>query len=114
MKTLKTKSEYSTLCELLEWLKEAKGENEGVLLAFHDNNRENVTPFLMEALERYKMTDDFFKSVHGFVNVCSYAGDQEESKEKAVTLRALCRRCNCIFMITNIVKIIKNLTNMDF
>jgi hypothetical protein len=93
MKTLRTKSEYATLCEFMDWLKEVKGRTDGVLLAFHDNNRDQVTPFLMDALMKYKLADQFFEIVSGFVNVCKYAEKHEETKKRSVALRTLCGRC---------------------
>lgn len=95
MKTLKTKSEYSTLTEFMEWLKEVKGSSDGVLLGFHDNKNQAVTPFLMEALERYKMTDDFFDIVKGFVCAQVIAEDHLDENENAtpVSLKGLAKRC---------------------
>jgi len=92
MKTLKTKSEYSTLTDFMEWLKEIKGTSDGLLLAFHDNKNQTVTPFLMGALERYKMTDDFFKVVKGFVCCQDVAEDNPDHKAKPITIRALAKR----------------------
>ncbi|CAL8088490.1 unnamed protein product [Orchesella dallaii] len=92
MKTLKTKSEYSTLTDFMDWLKEIKGTSDGLLLAFHDNKNQTVTPFLMGALERYKMTDDFFQIVKGFVCCQDVADDNPELKTKPVTIRALAKK----------------------
>jgi len=92
MKTLKTKSEYSTLTDFMDWLKEIKGTSDGLLLAFHDNKNQTVTPFLMGALERYKMTDDFFQIVKGFVCCQDVTEDNPELKMKPVTIRALAKR----------------------
>jgi len=91
MRTMRTKSEYSTLCEFLEWLKEAKGDSDGILLAFHDNNKEILTPFLLEALNRYKIGDDFFKMVAGFVNIANFVAEKNDLKEHGATLRSLCK-----------------------
>lgn len=82
----------------MQWLKEAKGESDGIILAYHDNNRETVTPFLLAALNRYKITDDFFNMVPGFLNVEKLAQDissepDSELKGKDLSLRALCKQC---------------------
>lgn len=97
MKTLKTKSEYSTLTEFMDWLKEVKGSSDGVLLGFHDNKNQAVTPFLMEALERYKMTDEFFEVVKGFVCAQVVAEERLEEKSKPVSLKGLAKRCKHFF-----------------
>jgi len=99
MKTLKTKSEYSTLTDFIEWLKEAKGESDGLILLYHDNNKQNVTPFLIEALERYKMSEEFFKIVKGFVN-CVHVfptGDEEKDSKGSKTLKAVYKKCKLIW-----------------
>ncbi|CAL8082442.1 unnamed protein product [Orchesella dallaii] len=92
LKTLKTKSEYSTLTDFMDWLKEVKGTSDGILLAFHDNKNQTVTPFLMGALERYKMTDDFFEIVKGFVCCQDVTDVNPEFQGKPVTIRALAKR----------------------
>jgi len=92
MKTLKTKSEYSTLTEFMEWLKEVKGTSDGLLLGFHDNKNQAVVPFLMEALERYKMTDEFFQIVKGFVCAQVVAEEHLEENSKPVSLKGLAKR----------------------
>ncbi|CAG7716876.1 unnamed protein product [Allacma fusca] len=92
MKSIHTKSEYSALNDFIEWLSQQKGNSEGVVLAYHDNGLSKVTPFLMEALERYKLTDEFFKSVKGFVNCCNIASSHPDVKGRSLALRSLARR----------------------
>lgn len=92
MKTLHTKSEYSTLIDFMAWLEQQKGSSEGVILAYHDSGSDKLTPFLMEALERYKLTEQFFTHVKGFVNVSSVAATQPDIKGRSLTLRSLARR----------------------
>jgi hypothetical protein len=92
MKSIHTKSEYSALNDWIQWLSEQKGSSEGVVLAYHDNGMSKVTPFLMEALERYKLTDEFFKYVKGFVNCCNIASSHPDVKGRSLALRSLARR----------------------
>ncbi len=90
---------YSAICDFMQWLKETKGDDsDGILLAYHDNNREAITSFLLEALNRYKLTDDLFNIVVGFVNVEKLAEEiseepESELKGKNLTLRALSKQC---------------------
>jgi len=93
MKTLRTKSEYSTLNEFIEWLKKISADKpDGVILAYHDNHVSNIVPFFMEALRRYKLTDDFFAVVKGFVNSHPIAMDHLEQKDRSISLRSLLRK----------------------
>jgi hypothetical protein len=97
MKTLKTKSAYSTLTDFLAWLEEVKGSSDGIILAYHDNDKHNVIPFLMETLAQYKMTEAFFDLVKGFINCYAVASTLEELKERSMTLRSLLRKGKNIF-----------------
>ena len=92
MKSIHTKSEYSAMNDFISWLNEQKGQSEGVILAYHDSGVDRVTPFLMEALERYKLTDEFFKTVRGFVNCATLASTHPDVKGKSLALRSLARR----------------------
>jgi len=92
MKTLKTKSAYSTLTEFLVWLEEVKGSSDGIIMVYHDNNMHNVIPFMLDTLEQYKMTESFFKLCKGFVNLCSVASTLPELKDHSMSLRSLLRQ----------------------
>ena len=93
MKTLKTKSAYSTLTDFMEWLNKVKGQSDGIILAYHDYDSCNVIPFLMETLTQYKMTGSFFEIVKGFVNCTSLASTQDELKDHSMSFRSLVRQC---------------------
>jgi len=80
-RSLRTKSEYSSLCDFMQWLKEVKGDAGRLLLAFHDNNKDMVSSFLLEALSHYKLADEFFEIVGDFVNVAKFVEDQYKDKE---------------------------------
>jgi len=92
MKSLHTKSEYSAIHDFIQWLKEMKGESQGIILAFHDVTSNKATPFLMEALDRYNMTDEFFDVVKGFVNCCTLAAAHPDLQGKSLSLYSLARR----------------------
>jgi hypothetical protein len=95
MKTLHTKSEYSALNDFIKWLTEQviKGSSsQGIILAFHDSGADKVTPYLIEALERYQLTEEFFKIVKGFVNCTTVASTHPDIKGRSLALRSLARR----------------------
>ena len=52
---LKTKSEISALLEFIDWLKEAKGSRDGVVLVCHEPTRKVLVPLLLEALYKYNL-----------------------------------------------------------
>ena len=56
---LKTKSEISAIQEFIDWLKEAKGSKDGVLLVCHEPTRKVLVPLLLEALYRYNLVNNF-------------------------------------------------------
>jgi len=93
-KTMKTKSIYSSLLDFLKWLEGTKGAgNDGIILAFHDaSGRDGLTPYLLTALQKYKLMDQFTEIVKGFCNICNVAAAQEELKGKSLTFRNLGRR----------------------
>jgi len=93
MKTLRTKSEYSTLIEFIEWMKKVSADNpDGIILAYHDNHVNDIVPFFMEALRRFRLSDDFFAVVKGFVNSHTIAMDHLEQKDRPISLRSLLRK----------------------
>jgi len=61
-------------------------------VVYHDNNSRNVTPFLLESLERFKLTDEFFETVKGFASCYDIAAAQPDLKSRVLTLRALSQR----------------------
>jgi len=96
-RSLRTKSEYSSLCDFMQWLKEIKGDADGLLLAFHDNNKDMVSSFLLEALSHYKLADEFFSIVGDFVNVAKFVEEQckdkdPEEKPSRYSLRSLSKQ----------------------
>jgi len=96
-RSLRTKSEYSSLCDFMAWLKEIKGDADGLLLAFHDNNKDLVPSFLLEALSHYKLAEEFFSIVGDFVNVAKFVEDQykdkdPEEKPSKLSLRSLSKQ----------------------
>lgn len=104
MKTLRTKSEFAGLSDFMQWLKEMKGGSDGIILAYHDNNRDTVTSFLLESCNRFKLADDFFNIVVGFINVEILAKEiseepDSELKGKNLTLRALTKECRFTFLL---------------
>jgi len=103
MKTLKTKSIYSTLHEFLDWLKEMKGSSDGIILAHHDHKFGNIPFYLQKAVTEYKLGAEYAEVVKGVINCAKplkeaakeVKGDGEKVKEKGRTksnsLRALLR-----------------------
>lgn len=62
---LKTKSEVSALQAFLGWLKEAKSTGvDGIVLLYHEPNIKVVVPFLLQALHRHNLMEEF-KQVKG-------------------------------------------------
>ena len=93
-RSVPTKSEYAALNDLIDWLKEQRGgeENPKVTIAYHDRRSDRVTPFLIEALQKYKLEDDFFSVVKGFVNLSSMVADIPEHKGRSLALPNLAKR----------------------
>jgi len=107
MKTLKTKSIYSTIHEFLDWLKEMKGSSDGIILAYHDHKMGNIPFFLRKAVQEYKLTEEYAEIVKGVINCAKplpplkdeVKGEGEKVKEKekggrarSNSLRALLRQ----------------------
>ena len=44
-----------TLQEFIDWLKEAKGSRDGVVLVCHEPTRKVLVPLLLEALYKYNL-----------------------------------------------------------
>jgi len=89
MKSIRTKSEFAALNDFVGWLKKVKGNCRGVILVHHGNVVDNMMPFLMEALERYKMTEEFFDVVCGTINCRTRAAELPELKKSACSMRSL-------------------------
>jgi len=70
-KILKTKSEISALQDFIDWLKVAKANKDGVLLACHEPTRKVLVPLLLEALYRYNLVILLFNSALLFMLRCS-------------------------------------------
>lgn len=91
-KVLKTKSEVSALQGFLSWLDRAKGQHDGVILAFHEPQRKVLVPLLLEALHKYNLIATFTDTVKGLCNatdVISALGDHD--KITSLSLRSLCK-----------------------
>lgn len=65
---LKTKSEVSALTDFLHFLKEAKGNSDGVILVCHEAARKVLIPLFLESLRRYNLLDDLEQVVVAFAN----------------------------------------------
>ncbi|XP_046403095.1 maternal protein exuperantia-like isoform X2 [Ischnura elegans] len=87
-RVLKTKSEVSALTDFIQWLSEAKGDKDGVVLLKHEN-RKIMTPLLLEALGKYNLMDDFRKVVVGFADGYAFAENKCAKSVRYFTLRTL-------------------------
>ena len=76
----------------MKWLTGVKGGSQGVILIHHGNAIDNMMPFLLQALDRYKMTDAFYEIVHGCVDCKAIAADLPEMKEQGLSMLSLLRR----------------------
>lgn len=78
-KVMKTKTEYATLHDFLDWLEEvhkSDPESQGVVLVYHEQ-RHFIPCMLLTALKRYDtLLDRFKKTTVGFVN--SYKNAEQE------------------------------------
>jgi len=82
MKTLKTKSIFSTVLEFLDWLKEMKGSSDGIILAHHDHKYGNIPFFMMKAVQEYKLTEQFNDIVKGVVNCAKPMDEVKENTDE--------------------------------
>ncbi|GLH15158.1 Maternal protein exuperantia [Gryllus bimaculatus] len=65
-KTVSTRSMKNTLRHFVRWLRGAEKGTDGVILFTFDRRRAAI-PLLLQALEKYKLTEKFSYSVKGFV-----------------------------------------------
>jgi len=80
--TLNTKTAYSSVTSFMEWMKKLNEGSDGVILIHHDY-KISIVPFLMAILDEYKLTDDFFEVVKGFVSINEMAIQLGKHPKKA-------------------------------
>jgi len=93
-KVLKTKSAFSTLNEFYDWLKEVKGDTDGVIFLFHDHKWTNLPYFLKKTMRGFKLESKFDELIKGYINCAKVIREREEmefggldEKEKAKKIR---------------------------
>lgn len=85
---VKTKSELSALQDFLQWLEEAKGDSDGVILVYHEF-RKASPGMLLEALRRRNMLEQFNNLVKGFANSFNIAQAKCANTTKSFSLRVM-------------------------
>jgi maternal-effect protein exuperantia len=91
-RVLRTMSEYATLNAFMEWLEAVKGDSKGIILIHHGNTIDNMMPQLLQALDRYKMTDAFYGIIHGCVNLKNIGTDHPQMNERSLSMISFLRR----------------------
>jgi len=89
---IKTKSEFSVMTNFLDFLSEAKGSSDGIILVSHETGPKVIVPLLLVSLERCRLMEKFRTVVAGFANssdlVARY-GDKD--KVTSGSMRSLCK-----------------------
>jgi len=84
-KVQKTKSEFATLIDFLEWLKKVKGDDDGVVLIYHETAK-FVPHMMVNLVKRYAADDRFYGLVKGFVNGFDIAKDKADKEIRSHSL----------------------------